>query len=144
VERGWGSTIRKTPDTALYSTYVSTVLCGCQRFIWEVGSGWRGDGGDKEQNTSTTRLCMCLNGVGAKINISLIFGRLNSLFVVHQVIFKRLAQRCKSTPVGLDLLEVILSWPCKYSSLPVTLGPYYHAVGCGQYGYSAWLTLADI
>ncbi len=66
-------------------------------------------GGDKEQNTRTTRLCMCLTGVGDKINISLIFGRLNSLFVVHKVIFKRLAQRCKSTSAGLDLLEVILN-----------------------------------
>ncbi len=87
---------------------------------------------------------MCLNGVRAKINIFLIFGRLNSLFVVHQVIFKRLAQRCKSTPAGLDLLEVILSWPCKYSSLAVTLDPYYHAFGCGQYGYSACYNCTDL
>ncbi len=99
--------------------------------------GGGGGGGGKEQNTRTTRLCMCLTGVGDKINISWIFGRLNSLFVVHQVIFKRLTQRCTSTPAGLDLLEVILSWPCKYSSLAVTLGPYYHVVGSGKFDYSA-------
>ncbi len=28
VERGWGSIVRKTPDTALYSIYVSTLYLG--------------------------------------------------------------------------------------------------------------------
>jgi hypothetical protein len=40
VERGWGSIVRKTPDTALYSIYVSTL---CRQ--WTVG---RGEGGGSQ------------------------------------------------------------------------------------------------